>query len=226
MSSDSVASRILLRPRSDTVYVSRGRTVFACSDDGSIRPGCARERLFVYQARNLCKYRWLIDREQPRLSAQSAVEQHSWLGYYFQAPPECKGVDALQQTIELRIARVVGEGMHEDVDVINHTQQCTSFTLTLEADADFASRDEVENERQQNGDLGKEWRRIGDGEWRWSFDYRDSGSSLSRHATWRLENVPNLAQVGTLRDGGQRRNLPFHDQGSIACGMALPSQDQ
>ena len=46
-----------------------------------------------------------------------------------------------------------------------------SFTLTLEADADFASRDEVKNGRQQKGDLRREWQRTGDGEWQWSFDY-------------------------------------------------------
>ncbi|HEX5413271.1 MAG TPA: glycogen debranching N-terminal domain-containing protein [Terriglobia bacterium] len=164
-------TRIRLRPRRDTLHVSRGRTVFACGSDGSIRPDRAREGLFVYQTRTLSRYRWCIDGEQPQLSEQSAVEQHSWLGYYFQAPPECKSANPLQETIELRISRVVGEGMHEDVDVTNHTQKSTSFTLTLEADADFAARDEVENGRRQKGELRKEWHRIGDGEWQWSFDY-------------------------------------------------------
>ena len=177
MSSCPNASRIRLRPRHAEVHISRGRTVLATDREGTITGKAAREGLFVYQTRVLSRYRWTIDGKQPHLSAQSAVEQHSWLGYYFQAPSNCKQTptgecDPLQQTIELKIARIVGEGMHEDVEVTNHTQIATSCTLSLEVDVDFVSLEEAKEGRKQRGRLNKRWEKLRAGEWGWSFDYQ------------------------------------------------------
>jgi len=171
------ASRIRLRPRDSEVHISRGRTVLATDRKGTITGENPREGLFVYQTRTLCRYRWSLDGQQPNLSVQSAVEQHSWLGYYFQAPSNCKQTptgecDPLQQTIELKIARVVGEGMHEDVEVTNHTQIATSCTLSLEVDADFISLQEAKNGRRQRGRMSRRWEKLGAAEWRWSIDYK------------------------------------------------------
>ena len=144
---------------------------------GAIRPQKSDEGLFVYQTRVLSRYRWLLNGKQPELSTQSAVEQHSWLGYYFQAPPNCKQTptgdcNPLQQTIELKIARVVGEGMHEDLEVTNHTQIATSIKLSLEVDADFAAPEELEKGRKQRGKIERHWEKIApEQEWRWDFQY-------------------------------------------------------
>jgi glycogen debranching enzyme len=143
---------------------------------GAIHPKSSREGLFVYQTRVLSRYQWLMNSKQPSLSAQSAVEQHSWLAYYFQAPLNCrqtptKDCNPLQQTIEMRVARVVGEGMHEDIEVTNHTQIATSITLSLEVDADFVAREEIEGGRKQKGKLKRHWEKTGDREWHWDFQY-------------------------------------------------------
>jgi glycogen debranching enzyme len=172
----SEAFRIRIRPRSETVHISRGRTVLAMDGQGAIHPRNSQQGLFVYQTRVLSGYRWLMEGRQPDLSTQSAIEQHSWLAYYVQAPANCKQTptgdcNPLQQTIELKIARVVGEGMHEDVEVTNHTQIATSIKLALEADADFAARDELENGRKQKGKLKHHWEKIGDRNWHWDFEY-------------------------------------------------------
>ncbi len=169
-------SRIRLRPRGDVIHISRGRTVLALDQQGMINPDSPRQGLFVYQTRMLSRYRWTIDGSQPESSGHSPVEQYSWLGYHIQAPPNCKETPSgecnpLEETIELKISRVVGEGMHEDVEVTNHTLVATSITLALEADADFVSRSEVKSGRKQKGDLQKSWECAND-EWRWSFDYR------------------------------------------------------
>ncbi|HTT18939.1 MAG TPA: glycogen debranching N-terminal domain-containing protein [Candidatus Sulfotelmatobacter sp.] len=170
------ASRIRLRPRSNAVHVSRGRTVLGMDREGTICPDNPRQGLFVYQTRILSDYQWKIDGKQPHLSAQSPVEQHTWLAYYYDAPPNCKETptgecNPLQETIELKICRVVGEGMHEDVEVTNHTQISTSITLSLAVDADFVSRKEIKEERKQKGELKKKWKKIGDREWQWDFQY-------------------------------------------------------
>ena len=170
-------TRILLTPRSDTVHLSRGRTALGLDRHGDIHHDIARQGLYVYQTRMLSRYHWSMDGELPQLSVQSPVEQHSWLAYYYVAPPNCKQTPSgecnpLQETIELRVARVVGEGMHEDVELTNHTQVATSITLALEVDADFAARKEVKEEkRQQHGKLNKTWRKSGEHEWRWKFNY-------------------------------------------------------
>lgn len=169
------ASLIRLRPRHDVIHVSRGRTALGMDLDGTIAPEKARQGLFVYQTRMLSKYRWTIEGKQPRVSVQSAVEQHSWLGYYYDAPPNCRETPSgecnpLQQTIELRVARVVGEGLHEDVELTNHTQVATSITLALEVDADFVSRKEIKEERKQKGKLEKRWENRS-GEYVWDFQY-------------------------------------------------------
>ncbi len=177
MSHASNPTRIRLRPRHDVVDVSRGRTVLGMNLEGTIDPEDAGQGLFVYQTRVLSEYRWTLEGKQPKLSAQSPVEQHSWLAYYYAAPPNCKDTptgecNPLQQTIEIKISRVVGEGMHEDVEVTNHTQIATVVTLTLEADADFAARQEIKKKRKQKGELRKRWDKTGEDEWRWSFHYQ------------------------------------------------------
>jgi glycogen debranching enzyme len=169
-------SRIRLHPRHDTVHISRGRTVLGMDQTGKVDAASSRHGLFVYQTRMLSRYCWTMQGKQPQISTQSPVEQHSWLGYYYDAPPNCKDTPSgecnpLEETIELKMSRVVGEGMHEDVEVTNHTQVATSVVLALEADADFAARAEIKSERQQKGELHKTWKDLGD-EWRWRFDYR------------------------------------------------------
>ena len=169
---------VRLRPRADTLYASQSRTVLATDRDGFIRDG-ADHGLFVRQTRLLSLYRYLINGEPPRPVALSNVEQHTWLGYYIALPPGVKeerdpGSGQMEtiseQTLELRLSRYVGDGLHEDVDLANFTQQRTAFTLTLEVDADFADIDETKGERQQKGEIRREWREA-DGTRELYFDY-------------------------------------------------------
>ena len=80
---------VRLRPRDNTLYAARSRTVLATDRDGFVRGG-ADHGLFVHQTRMLSLYRYLIDGEPPRAVALSNVEQHTWLGYYIALPPGVK----------------------------------------------------------------------------------------------------------------------------------------
>jgi glycogen debranching enzyme len=169
---------VRLRTRPDTLYASQSRTVLATDRDGFVRGG-ADHGLFVRQTRMLSLYRYLIDGKPPRAVALSNVEQHTWLGYYIALPPGVReerdpGSGQMEtiseQTLELRLSRYIGDGLHEDVDLTNFTQQSTAFTLTLEADADFADVDETKGERQQKGALVRAWRDEGES-WGVQFDY-------------------------------------------------------
>ena len=171
---------VRLRPRDDARYVSQGRVVLATDRRGFVEEG-TEHGLFVYQTRLLSRYRYLIDGEAPEAVALSNVEQHSWLGYYIALAP---GVDpgppdegsglmraATQQTLELRLSRYVGGGVHEDVDLTNFAREPTAFEFALEAEADFADQEETARGRRQRGTLSRRWHQTGEGSWELSFRY-------------------------------------------------------
>jgi glycogen debranching enzyme len=190
---------IRLRARPDTLYLSRGRTVLATGRDGFIRDGLAHG-LFVHETRLLSHHSVRVDGMVPLASALSNVEQHSWLGYYLLPVP---GVvteqdhgsgqvqQASQQSVEIRISRVVGEGLHEDVDITNFSQQSTRFILDIDMSADFADLIETISERQQRGRLEDSWRELAGPAWELEFTY---------HAERRYEQQ-NEAGVARLERG-------------------------
>ncbi len=137
---------VRLRPRSDTLYISRNRTVLTTDRDGFITRN-PETGLFVNETRLLSKYRYLINGETPQRVAVSNVQQDSSLGYYIALPPDRIATaadtgsgqleEASQETLELRVSRYVTEGFHEHIDLTNFTQRSTSFMLGIELDVDF-----------------------------------------------------------------------------------------
>lgn len=153
---------IKIRPRPGIIQISRGRTAFVFNQDGAVAQDQAVEGLYIYQTRVLSKYAWQVNGKCPEFSCGSNVEQFSWIGYYVQSPENCKDTptgecDPLQETLELRLKRSVGEGLHEDVEVTNHTQIATRVRLELSFEFQFVSREEVENGRKQFGALESNW---------------------------------------------------------------------
>jgi len=150
-------SLIRLRPRTETLYASQSRTVLAMDRDGMIAAG--RHGLFVHETRLLSRYRWLIDGQAPSPVTLSSVEQHAWLGYYIILPPGVSRTkpdrgsghvrQAPQQTLELRVSRFIGDGLHEDLDLSNYTQERISFRLELELAADFLDLADVDSDARR-----------------------------------------------------------------------------
>src|SRR5438477_1481878 len=170
---------VLLRPRSDSFYVSKNRTVLATDLHGTINSN-PEDGLFVYQTRLLSHYRYFVNGEQPRPLALSNVHQNTWMGYYIVAPP---GVDPNArpdfgpghligaETIEFRVSRFVGDGMHEDIDIVNFAWRAVKFQVEIELDADFADWGEITGDRQQRGHLETAWTQPTSSEWELSFAY-------------------------------------------------------
>src|SRR5438067_2382555 len=114
---------IEIQPQPETVCISQGRTVVITGLDGFVSQD-SHQGLWIYQSRALSKYRWTIDDRPPQLSAFSAVHENSSIAYYISAPTNWKKTgaktpDPAQQAIELRVTRRPGNGMQEDVFVIN-----------------------------------------------------------------------------------------------------------
>ena len=138
---------VRLRPRNSTVYASQGRTVMATSPDGFV-VNHPEHGLWVYQSRMLSRYRWLVNGKSPLMAGNSNLQQHSWLAYYIASPVNVKdtGLDEsapAQQTIELRLSRQIGPGLHEDVDVTNFSRFSIPIRLELEVESDFADPKEI-----------------------------------------------------------------------------------
>lgn len=169
------SSLIELQPRSDSEYISHDRTVLITDPEGWIS-GHSDQGLWVYQSRVLSRLLWTVNGTQPQLSAFSLVNQNSSLGYYIAAPKNWKETesqesDAAQQSIELRIARTIGDRMHEEVSLTNFTQVSTLVELTLEIGSDFASPDDVRNGQNPPGKIQREWIRRAADHYELSFDY-------------------------------------------------------
>ncbi len=163
-------SLVRVKARPGSIYISHGRTVFSTARDGLL-DGNDGEGLFVDETRLLSHYRYRIDDAEPIPNVLSNVEQHSWLGYYVilapgvevgerdrgsgHVPPES------QQTLELRVSRFAGGGLHEDLDLTNFARQATRFRFVVELDADFTDLAETDGVREQSGKLG---------DWEWSGD--------------------------------------------------------
>jgi glycogen debranching enzyme len=147
---------VRLRPRPDQHYIHRSRSVLVTNKDGFVEEG-TKDGLRIYQTRTLSKYRYLIDGEPPKACALSQVKPHSWMGYYI-ASPKHEG-RATKKTIELRVSRFAGHGLHEELDFANYTQERVQFRFEIELDADFADQDELPvKERNVRGRYSQTWR--------------------------------------------------------------------
>ena len=202
---DVTRSIARLQVREDTLLVSQGDTVLATRRDGFIE--LAEEQgLFVHETRMLSLYRCRIGRQRPFPVALSSIRQDRWMGYYIACVPalrEGSGEgdvrEAAQQALELRITRVVGEGLHEDLDITNYTQAPASFRLTFEVDADFADLDETKGGRKQKGSLKRTWNPDKGGQAELHFDYRaEHKYEHQGHAgTARIHRSLTLSIAGT-----------------------------
>ena len=190
----TTCGQVRLRPRDDTLHVSQNRTVFATERDGQVTSG-ADHGLFVHETRVLSRYGYRINGEPPFPVALANVELHSWLGYYIALPPGIRlgppdqGSGQMrqetEQTLELRVARFVGDGVHEDIDLTNFADQTTAFRFALEIDADFADLVETKRPRRQHGQCARRW---SDEDHELTFDYQAEHryENLGEHGTARI----------------------------------------
>lgn len=168
-----------IEPRPKTIYCSQGRIVLSTDLDGMIK-NQPRHGLFAYETRVLSRYRYLMQGREPQRVVVSNVEQHSFLGYYITSPPDVQwkqdtGSGEMEaqseETIELKVSRTVGLGVHEDIDLTNFTLNPTRFTFEIDLDSDFADQAET-FKRKQQGRLKRSWRPLSARRAELIYDYR------------------------------------------------------
>lgn len=215
-------SLIQIRPRAGRVQISRGRTAFVSEEDGYSQKETPVEGLYAYDTRILSSYGWKMNGSKPEFSGGSKIDQSTWMGYYVQAPENCKETptgecDALQETVELRVTRAVGEGMHEDIRLTNYTQISTTVRLELEFEHEFISQDEAEQGRKQHGRMESQWSQPEPNVWEEMSDYRVQ----HRYSHQGHEGTAEMHRGIRLRieDAG---SAPEHEDGRIRFQVHLP----
>lgn len=202
-----------IRPRPNTVHIGRGRSVLATATDGLIA-GDPDHGLFVHETRLISQWRYLIDERPPSPNAYSPVRQNHWLAYYVTPapgvtpPPPDDGSgqvpDESRNSLELRITRVIDDGVHEDVDLVNYTTESSSFTLAIALDADFADQAETRH-RRQHGRKTDAWdpdaRRL-------TFDYEAQHEEKTLHRS---------VEIAIARSG----SVPAHEDGRLTFRVTL-----
>lgn len=146
----SLPRLVHLEPRSELQAIHQSRTALMCERDGFVRPNgtCG---LFVHDTRVLSRYVWTAGSTLEPAGC-SPVDARSWLGYYV------LGAD-VQEAVELRLARFVSDGFHEDVDLTSFVRETKLIPLTLEVAADFIGVDEAQDgKRRQRGEQTTRWR--------------------------------------------------------------------
>lgn len=173
-------SEIALRVYPGLLFAYHGRSLLITDTGGTIAQEL--QGLYEHDARLLSRYRLLVNGAPPRLDAISAINPHSTLGYYV-CPPRADSdddkdalglsTDEIDRQVVIRVARFVGQGMHEDVEVTNHGLDRAELELTWELDADFADLLEARGGvRRQEAPVSVDWRLTPEGGGELRFDYR------------------------------------------------------
>lgn len=192
-----------IRARPATVHISRGRGVLATTVNGLLDGG-ADHGLFVHETRLLSRWRYLIDGQEPSPNALSVIRQDHSLGYYVlpapgaTLPPPDDGSGQVpaesRSTLELRVTRLIDDGLHEDVDLTNYTMERSSFVFAIELDADFADQVETRS-RKQHGQLRMQWTAP-----TLTFDYVATHEAVTLHRAVEIE-VANTSTPPEYADG-------------------------
>jgi len=154
-----VKDSILLRAFPELLIAFHRRSMLLTDRAGHVDGRLAG--LYEHDLRLLSRYRLLVHGRSPQIAALSAVDAFSTLGYYV-APPMAEGGQDLGQNrsrqVTIRVARFVGQGLHEDVDVINHGLDEADLELAWELASDFADLAEpTSGRRQQEAPVSVRW---------------------------------------------------------------------
>ncbi|HXR96255.1 MAG TPA: glycogen debranching N-terminal domain-containing protein [Terriglobales bacterium] len=208
---------IRLETRPHQLIASHSRTVLVCDSDGMI--SSEEHGVFIHETRLLSRCNWTINGQTPYTCEATQIEQNSLLAYSIvhphtrhsnysgkkSLPEDPRG--ATEETIELRLATALSDGLHQDADVSNFTISPQKVEVELELNADFAGLDEVlSGKRQQHGRLD---RRAAQGEVIWRYRAHHRGQSIDRSVIVRFRGLPpqtrwskrGLSFVATLAPG-------------------------
>jgi glycogen debranching enzyme len=199
---------IKVRPR--TLWFQQGYSILSTNLNGEIDEE-AEQGLYERNTRYLSKYLWQVDGHSLDLVTVQPVAHNSMLGYY-----RVKNENpAIQNGLDIQIARIIGRGMHEDLLIINHSKETVRFGLGLLFAADFADdmavlnyqADVLEYERQKM-------------EVTRSADWNETSQELTLHY-----NVDNKLHHGLIISFKCHGEAHFHEDSIVWDVVIEPHQE-
>jgi glycogen debranching enzyme len=139
----------------DTISILDGSTFVVSDRRGDIDAGPDQPHgLFFRDMRFLS--RWILRLDERPLELLSTDDVDYFSAQFFLYPP----TGTIYRNPEMSVIRQrsVGDGVHEDLIVLNHSAEPVEATLRLEADSDFADLFEVKDALKKKGDLYRDVR--------------------------------------------------------------------
>ena len=139
----------------DTISILDGSTFVVSDRRGDIEAGPDQPHgLFFRDTRFLS--RWVLRLEDRPLEVLSTDDVSYFAAQFFLYPPT--GTIYKNPELSLMRQRSVGDGLHEDLILLNHSQDEVELTVHVQADADFADLFEVKDALEKKGERYREVR--------------------------------------------------------------------
>jgi len=135
----------------ETVSILDGSTFLVCDRRGDVDASPNEPHGFFFRDTRFLS-RWLLTADGKPLNVLSTDQTAYFHAQFFLTPQGTHTVSVIRK-------RIIGDGFHEDVTVLNHNTEPLELTLRINADADFADLFEVKDALEKQG---KRYRRVDD----------------------------------------------------------------
>ncbi len=135
----------------ETVSILDGSTFLVCDRRGDVDASPSDPQGFFFRDTRFLS-RWRLTANGEPLAVLSTDETAYFLAQFFLVQHGSRTVSVIRK-------RVIGDGFHEDITVLNHDMKPLELTLRLDADADFADLFEVKDALEKKG---KRYHRVDD----------------------------------------------------------------
>jgi glycogen debranching enzyme len=195
----------------ETISILDGSTFVVSDRRGDIDAGPDQPHgLFFRDTRFLS--RWILTLEGQSLEVLTTDDVDYFSAQFFLYPP----TGTIYKNPELSVIRqrTVGDGIHEDLLLINHSPEPVEVGLHVSADADFADLFEVKDALKKKGELYRE--------------IRDGSLVLGyRREDFQRETVISSSEAATIAEGGLsfRIEIPSHGKWQT-CLDVIPHADK
>jgi glycogen debranching enzyme len=142
-----------------TITINRDDRFVVCQPDARIEAD-AEEGFFARDTRFVSSYDVYLNGRRPVLLNASSVEFYS--GRFEFMNPELLDLDGIvpRGTLQLRIDRTVGGGVHEDYDLVNYAPRPVRLLLEIAIESDFADIFDVRSRQLiRRGEINARWYR-------------------------------------------------------------------
>lgn len=144
-----------------TITINQGST-FMVTDQRGEMDGDSEQGVFAGDTRFVSFYQVYVDGYPWELLSSSAVSYYAARLYFTNPSVTTEQGDIGHQACGLTLTRTVGDGIHEDIDVTNHSLGRVEFKLEIALRSDFADLFEVKSHRfVRRGRIATDWNPAG-----------------------------------------------------------------